>query len=121
MSKKSAIVFMVFVVAIIAFCLGSIFSAITGPISIDFENNETYVTNNTTSNDTDTVEVSNHSPAIPLDDYSQVPTQQRSSEPDSVDVYTSNNIKEETPSNDKPNDISDKENTSSVLYFTNFF
>ena len=53
MSSKSATFLVIFIVAIIAFCLASVFAAMTGPISIlPFENNS-----DNTSDDVSTVSV----------------------------------------------------------------
>lgn len=59
MSSKSATLFVVFIVAIVAFCIASVFAAMTGEINI-LPNNQTDLLN-LSSNNTDNASVSDSS------------------------------------------------------------
>lgn len=77
MSKKSAAVLVVFVVAIIAFCLANVFAGMVGTYSLNLFNNDNATELNTTNNSSLNIELNTHSSVS-------------SSDSPSEDVYVSN-------------------------------
>lgn len=100
LSKKSAAVLVVFVVAIIAFCLANVFAGMVGTYSLNLFNDDNATELNTINNSSTNIEVNTHSSVS-------------SSDSPSEDVYVSNqdNHQQDTDNNKPSNPPSEEDST----------